>query len=116
VESLFLDAFGRPDANQDPPYERIPSSTMVQALHLMNAPDLYKKVSSDEGQAARLAASDKKPPEIVDEVYLFAYNRFPTAEEQQAVGQVIEANPNRRAAVEDLLWALINTPEFIFKD
>ncbi len=35
VESLFLDAFGRPDANQDPPYERTADTTVVQAL----APD-----------------------------------------------------------------------------
>ncbi len=38
VGSLFLDAFGRPDANQDPPYERAPEATVVQALHMMNAP------------------------------------------------------------------------------
>ncbi|HEV3136254.1 MAG TPA: DUF1553 domain-containing protein, partial [Pirellulales bacterium] len=116
VESLFLDAFGRPDGNQDPPYERVSDATMVQALHLMNAPGLHKKVTSDEGRAAKIAQSDKKPHEIVEEMYLLAYSRFPTAEEQYAVSKVIEENPHRRAASEDLLWALVNTPEFIFKD
>ena len=60
VESLFLDAFGRPDANQDPPYERAADATVVQALHLMNAPKLHRKVTSDEGRAARLAAADDR--------------------------------------------------------
>ncbi len=61
VESLFLDAFGRPDGNQDPPYERSADATVVQALHLMNAPKLHRKVTSDEGRAARLAAAHDDP-------------------------------------------------------
>jgi hypothetical protein len=116
VESLFLDAFGRPDPNQDPPYERVSDATVVQALHLMNAPSLHQKVTSDEGRAAKVAASDKKPHEMIEELYLLAYSRFPTADEQYAVAKAIEGNSNRRAATEDLLWALMNTPEFIFKD
>ncbi len=50
VNSLFLDAFGRPDPNQDPPCERTPDTTVVQALHLMNAPNLHAKVTSDQGR------------------------------------------------------------------
>lgn len=116
VDSLFLDAFGRPDGNQDPPYERVSDATVVQALHLMNAPDLHRKVISDEGFAARLAASDKTPQAIVEELYLALYNRFPAADESAAVVQVFEQNGNRRQATEDLMWALLNTPEFVFKD
>ena len=52
VNSLFLDAFGRPDPNQDPPCERTPDTTVVQALHLMNAPNLHAKVTSDQGRCA----------------------------------------------------------------
>jgi hypothetical protein len=116
VTSLFLDAFGRPDANQDPPYERVADSTMVQSLHLMNAPNLHRKVTHDEGRAAELAASPKSPREIVEELYLSTYSRLPTPEELSGVAPLFEQNPNRRAATEDLLWALLNTPEFIFKD
>lgn len=116
VESLFLDAFGRPDANQDPPYERTSDTTVVQALHLMNAPDLHKKVASDQGRAAQLAASDRTAAQIVEELYLATYSRLPTAAELADVAPVIEQNPNRRQATEDLMWALLNTPEFIFKD
>jgi hypothetical protein len=116
VESLFLDAFGRPDANQDPPYERLPDSTIVQALHLMNAPDLHKKITADGGRAAKLATSDMSPEAIVEELYLLVFNRLPVADERPAVTAVFAAEPNRRQATEDLLWALLNTPEFIFKD
>ncbi len=61
VDSLFLDAFGRPDANQDPPYERTSDATVVQALHLMNAPDLHKKVTSDQGRARNWRPASAHP-------------------------------------------------------
>ena len=73
VPSLFLDTFGRPDPNQDPPCERTSDTSVVQALHLMNAPDLHKKVTSDAGRAARLAKGKEPPRAIVEELYLLVY-------------------------------------------
>jgi hypothetical protein len=117
TQSVFLDSFGRPDPNQDPPCERTSDTTVVQALHLMNSPALHRKVISDAGRAAQLAASKKAPAEIVDELYLLAYSRMPTADERAYGGKLYgEAGADRRRTTEDLLWALINTPEFIFKD
>ncbi len=117
IDSLFLDAFGRPDPNQDPPCERTSDTTIVQALHLMNARNLYGKVMGDESLPARLAKTEKSPKEIVDEIYRAAYSRPPT-EEELRIGAGLYENPgaNRRGATEDLLWALLNTPEFVFKD
>ena len=112
--SVFLDSFGRPDPNQDPPCERTSDTTMVQALHLMNAPDLHRKVTGDSGRAAQLAASGKTPGQVVDELYLLIYSRHPSdAEKDKAVKRI---GKDRRRAIEDLIWAMINTPEFVFKD
>lgn len=117
VDSLFLDAFGRPDPNQDPPCERTSDTTMVQALHLMNAQNLYGKITSDDSVCAGLAQSELSPAEIVTELYLSTYSRFPREEELQiGVGLYENEMSNRRTATEDLLWALLNTPEFVFKD
>jgi hypothetical protein len=117
VPSLFLDTFGRPDPNQDPPCERTPDTSVVQALHLMNAPGLNDKLSSDDGLVARLAASDEPPARVVEELYLRTFNRFPT-DEERAIGIAVFAEPGatRRQAVADLLWAMINSAEFVFKD
>lgn len=115
--SLFLSSFGRPDPNQDPPCERTSDTSVVQALHLMNAPLLHRKVISDEGRAAKQAASAKSSREVVDECYLLTYGRFPKEEERKAIaGRLDKAGKNRRSAIEDLLWALMNTPEFAFVD
>jgi hypothetical protein len=115
--SVFLDTLSRPDPNQDPPCERTPDSSVVQALHLMNAPNLHRKVTADEGQAAKLAASSKTVPEIVEELYLLAYCRLPSEAERSAASKRFEKKEvTRRKAAEDLLWALVNTPEFVFND
>jgi len=116
-QSIFLDTFGRPDPNQDPPCERTSETTVVQALHLMNAPQLHQKVIADGSRAAKLAASKKTAEEIVEELYLHCYSRFPKPDERQAcVAWFQRPNLTRRQAIEDILWALINTPEFVFKN
>ncbi|MBL9084381.1 MAG: DUF1553 domain-containing protein [Planctomycetales bacterium] len=115
VSNLFLDSFGRPDPNQDPPCERVSDSTLVQSLHLMNSPGLHKKVTHDKGLAARLVAAGGSPEEWVEELYLATYNRYPTDAERRAAAGLFSADRTKhRAIAEDLLWALINSPEFTF--
>lgn len=117
VSSLFLDAFGRPDPNQDPPCERNSETTVVQALHLMNSEDLYKKVISDEGVAHQLSKSEKTPDQIIEEIYLMVYSRFPTSQETEFLSKLFEEEgASRRGVIEDIFWSMLNTPEFVFKD
>ncbi len=117
VDSLFLDTFGRPDPNQDPPCERIVESTVTQTLHLMNAPTLHRKTTSDEGRAVQLADSDLAADEIVEELYLTIYNRMPDDVEREfGRGLFEQPEATRRSATADLMWALLNTSEFFFKD
>jgi hypothetical protein len=113
--SLFLDVFGRPDPNQDPPCERIGDATVVQALHLMNSSHVHGKVTSDAGLPARLAAAGKQPAEIVEELYLTAYSRPPSPEERAAaLAEFAREGATPRGVAEDMLWAMLNTPEFIY--
>jgi len=117
IPSLFLDAFGRPDPNQDPPCERTGETTVVQVLHLMNSENLYRKVTSDKGRVAKLAGSKRTPRQIAQELYLLVYSRYPIEDEQKIAAAVFaKKGTSRRQATEDLLWALLNTPEFVFKD
>jgi hypothetical protein len=86
AQSVFLDSFGRPDPNQDPPCERAADTTVVQALHLMNSPNLHRKVADDAGRAAGLANGSKAAAEVVEELYLLAYGRPPSAVEPPRCG------------------------------
>jgi hypothetical protein len=117
IDSTFLDTFGRPDENKDPPCERVSDSSVTQTLHLMNSRELDRRIRSDSGRAARLAASDLAPEAIATELYLTLFSRRPSAEEQAYAGTLIaEAGEDRRQAIEDLMWALINSPEFIIQN
>jgi len=116
IPSLFLDAFSRQDPNQDPPCERNTEPTIVQALHLMNSEKLMQQVMSDDGRAARLAASDRTNEQLIDDVYLSIYARRPLPDEISAALEYFPKEGSRRAAVEDLMWALVNTAEFVFEN
>lgn len=117
IESLFLDAFGRPDENQDPPCERTSEPTVVQVLHLMNSENLYSKVTTDSGVAAQLAKTELAPTAVVESLYLSIYSRRPSeAESKAAIALFAAEGAVRRQVIEDLMWALLNTPEFVFKD
>ncbi|MBS0263619.1 MAG: DUF1549 domain-containing protein [Planctomycetes bacterium] len=116
ASSFFLDTFGRPDPNQDPPCERTSESTTPQILHLMNSPALNSKLANDAARPAKLAASDATPQKIVEEAYLLVYSRPPKDDELQGALEFLTKGENRRRAVEDLFWALLNTPEFLFLD
>ena len=68
-------------------------------------------------QIEKLAATKKTPREIVEELYLLAYARLPVEDELKAALSLFdEKDIPRREAIEDLLWALLNTPEFVFQN
>lgn len=118
VDSMFLDTFGRPDENQDPPCERTSDSAVTQALHLMNSRELDGRIRSDSSRAARLAKSTHSADEIVEELYLAIYSRFPSDAERSYAAKLIQEDEKviNRSAIEDLMWAMLNTPEFIIQN
>ena len=80
----------------------------------MNSKELQAKLSNENGRARKLADSDKPPEEIVTELYLATLSRFPKADELSTATVVFSAkDATRRTATEDVLWALLNSAEFV---
>jgi hypothetical protein len=115
IDSDFLDAFGRPNASQECPCERDRKPSVVQALHLMNSNSLQSKLESENGWAMKLANSGESEPQIVRHLYLATYTRLPSAEEMRTSLRFFNsAGSTRSTAIQDLLWALVNSAEFVF--
>lgn len=114
VPSDFLQIFGRPQRNSSCECARESSPDLLQALHLLNNGALNAKISHPQGRVARLLARSATDQELADELYLATLARFPTDAERQALGALLTEAPTREEGWQDLLWTLINSPEFAF--
>ena len=115
MDSALLESFGLPNSSENCPVERDDSPSMVQALHLMNSDKLQAKLAHKSGRAAKLGQEGKASEEIVNELYLALYSRWPSDEEKRVALEAFKGEGTKRhEAVEDIIWALINTAEFVF--
>ncbi|MCB9879944.1 MAG: DUF1549 domain-containing protein [Planctomycetes bacterium] len=116
AQSRFLDLFGRPLRESVCTCERREEPTLNQVLHLINGDTVEQKVRSKDGRLHRLLKAGAAPEAIVEELYLAAYARPPRDDERARVLQgVAEAGDAAAAAWEDVLWAIVNSKEFLFQ-
>jgi hypothetical protein len=117
IDSRTMDAFGRPNSSTDCPCERNAKPAIGQSLHLMNSEELHRKLinTGESSRVQRLATGKDTPREIVTELYLACYGRPPEEEEITVASAAFMGDAAaRRRATEDVLWALMNSAEFVF--
>ncbi len=122
--SYFLTVFGRPDMASSCECERSQDASLAQSLHLLNAKDIQEKLSRDGGRAAVLAEdSTRSDDDKLRDLYRLAFSREPNATEISTGKSHIEKAVKvdgakevaaKRQAYEDIVWALLNTKEFLF--
>ena len=56
----------------------------------------------------------KTPIEVVESIYIACLARKPDPEERQKLEPILAAEPNPRNAVDDILWAVLNSREYLF--
>lgn len=124
--SAFLRIFGRPEGESVCECERLQSSSLAQSLHLINSNEIKSKLAAAGGRAEALAASDEPLEDRIRSLYILAFSRPPREDELQtalayfaestigADGQPVDPEKAERESFQDLIWALINTKEFLF--
>ena len=108
----FLALFGRPKRQSACECERSSNVTLSHALNLINGPTLGECVSSPENRLAKLVKAESDDRKVVEEIYLSCLNRLPT--EREVAGLRLGEGDQRLEGAQDLTWALLNSPAFLF--
>lgn len=132
--NYFLTVFGRPDSSSSCECERSQDASLAQSLHLLNSKSIQEKLAANTGMAAVLVNdTSRSHEEKMSALYLRAFSRYPSADELNTALEYLhrkqlaaasaepaeikgekEAPDPLRIAYEDIIWALINTKEFLF--
>ncbi len=124
--------FGKPLRTTNCDCERQDVPTLLQALYVRNDAELHDKISRKDGWVAQVAtllaaeakknAADKPADDstgpaatdgLIEEAYLRTLCRLPDQRELADCRQHIAESENTMEGLRDLMWALVNSQQFI---
>jgi Protein of unknown function (DUF1553)/Protein of unknown function (DUF1549) len=114
IDVGFLDMFGRAPRESPCECERTSAVSLGQTLSLINGPTISDSIANPQGLIARRVAAGAKPKALVEDVYVSVLCRKPTPDEAKKAEAYIAEIKKPAEAAQDLMWALINSPGFLF--
>ena len=113
-DNVFLRLFGKPQRMDACECERDSGSNMLQALHFINSKSILGRVQNANARPALLLRQKLSDEQLVTELYLWSLARNPKPKELQLGLDVMKSYGDKRAdAVQDLMWALLNSKDFL---
>jgi hypothetical protein len=110
----FLVTFGKPKRASVCECERTPDENLAQALHTLNGDVIASKIADAHGRVAKLLAENKPASEQVTDLYLTTLCRRPTPAEVEFGTSYLATAPSPQEGLQDLLWGLMNSKQFLF--
>jgi hypothetical protein len=111
----FLSLFGKPVRSLSCECERSEDATLAQAFQLITGRVIHRMITEPNNRLGKALDGGKALSEIVEELYLAALCRPPSAEERRTICAMVERSEDRRSALEDVLSGLINSKEFLLR-
>ncbi|MFM7033753.1 MAG: DUF1549 and DUF1553 domain-containing protein [Planctomycetia bacterium] len=111
--TYFLTTFGRTTRESVCSCAVKMDPNLSQALHLLNGDAANDRIKQG-GLVAAWIKEEKQESEIVDGLFIRCYGRMPTDQERTDTVATVAAAADRGQALEDVFWALLNSPEFMF--
>jgi hypothetical protein len=111
----FLKTFGKPDRLLTCECERNDDPGLLQAFQLITGDLMNSLVRDPDGRLGKMLSAGKTDAEMLEEFYLAALCRPPSAVESKKLLALLAAAKDRRAVWEDVLWALLNSKEFLLR-
>ena len=108
--SSFLDIFGRPTRFSVP--ERDSEPMLSQALHILVGSTYNDKLWAEGSRVYDHFQSGTSDGEIIADLYLAAFSRYPIRAESDELSTLIARTPDRGQALRDLQWAILSSREF----
>ncbi len=115
VDHAFLTAFSKPERDVSCECAREEDPSLPQMLHLLNNAGVLGKLKSSSGRVAGWLAKEKEDGKVIELVYLATLTRRPRAEELTVVKRHVASVGDRAKAMQDLQFALLNSPEFLLR-
>ena len=111
----FLAMFGKPARLMACECERSSETTLGQTFQLIRSPEINSLLAHRDNRLAALLASGKSSAELAAELYWTALSRPPTSGETASAVGILDQAKDRRAALEDIAWALLNAKESVLR-
>lgn len=108
----FLSTFGKPGRLLVCECERSSEVSLGQSLVLVNGVETRDKLSQSDNRLTDWIADSRPLGEVIEDMFLTTLSRPPSAQESQSMVDYVNSASSRRASMEDVIWALLNSKEF----
>lgn len=111
----FLTLFGKPSRQLTCECERSDETTLAQTFELCGGNLIDTLLRSPGGRISDAMKRGDSNAQILDELFWTALSRGPEPSERDTALDFVNSKPDHRKALEDVLWALLNSNELLLR-